>query len=58
MKSFRISLSEDGTIHLLQDTLNPSEERCYDKRWVINQYHLIIVSLLIYLLPQRKRRLP
>lgn len=52
MKSFRISLSEDGTIHLLQDTLNPSEERCYDKRWVINQYHLIIVSLLIYLLPQ------
>lgn len=49
MKSFRISLNEDATIHLSQGTLNASEERCYDKHWIINQYHFIIMSLLIYL---------
>lgn len=49
MKSFRISLNEDATTHLSQGTLNASEERYYDKHWIINQYNFIIMSLLIYL---------
>lgn len=51
IKSFRISLNEDVTIHLLRGTLNSAEERCYDMHWINNQYHFIIMSL-IYLLPQ------
>lgn len=50
MKSFRISLNEDATAHLWWGTLKSSEERYYDKHWIINQYIFIIVSLLIYLL--------
>lgn len=42
IKLFRISLNKDATIHLLQGTLNCSEERCYDKHWIFNQYHYVV----------------